>query len=803
MRIQCDIQKICEFYDKFPQHIGKVSVQTPYGPKRILAAKKVEENSVTYFIKTKDYSLTGSPNHKIFTNGRFEFIKNIVVGQFIETIDGQQQVIKSKYLDKKEDLYDIQVEDVEQYYSNGILSHNSSFFEAITFGLFGRTNRSVTKDRIINWKNRKDCQVEVTFKVGRDTFKVRRGIKPDYLEIYKNSKIIVQPPDVRQYQKILENEILKIDYHLFCTLVYVNLNNYTPFIQMDSTRKRFFVEKMFGLEMFSELNKLSNEKLALIENKLAVHNTEKAIKDNLKSDLQTRLQELSLQLVGIKSSQGELDTILKQLEERVNPENEYNSAVNLFNTLNADCISASNKITEIGNNIQFFQKEKTKIEEQVEKKKGEISGHKKNKKKYLDIIKSFEGVDKKLEKEREKKSGLQKKIDGLVGKIHEKELKLAEKNVHYTQLTKSMNDLSGKKVCPLCNSKIDKNLLPNLQGDLEEHQKELETIKESIEQKYSSLNELKGNLETCEKSIKSLLLNSKEYDDAISKLENIDSIIKAIDVESDTENISSLENKIKTSKELLENYERGHKKAEKQKDKQKLMVDKEKEKLDKYNDLKSKKATLEERIIWEDDTKKELKRQIKENNKKLDQLEIELKELDDLCKQLTSLSDYLNYIKVVCKDENAKQYAISFIMPYLTRQINHYLAKAEINYYLNLNNIMDEEIKGPGVYNAGYGNLSGGESKSIDLAILFALLDVSKLQLGVYPDLLLLDELLDTSVDKVGLDNLLKIIMQRQIDDGSKVFIVTHRNDLGDLNGMKQYDITKEDGFSTISEISN
>jgi DNA repair exonuclease SbcCD ATPase subunit len=194
-------------------------------------------------------------------------------------------------------------------------------------------------------------------------------------------------------------------------------------------------------------------------------------------------------------------------------------------------------------------------------------------------------------------------------------------------------------------------------------------------------------------------------------------------------------------------------------------------------------------------------KQIKENSKQLDKLEKEIDELDSALKSLSVLSDYLNYIKVLCKDENAKQYAISFIMPYLTKQINHYLSKSEINYYINLNNVMDEEIKGPGVYNAGYGNLSGGEGKSIDLAILFSLLDISRLQLGVFPSILLLDELLDTSVDKVGLDGILKIIDQRQKDDNSSVFLVTHRSDITELNCMRIYEVKKKDGFSTIKEM--
>lgn len=804
MKITCDIQKVCEFYKKYPQYKGSISVNTPYGLKPIIEAKKVETNSQAYEIKTSNYNLICSPFHRIMSD-TWIFAKDLSVGSKIQTITGYEEIIESKYLDEKLDLYDIQVKDVEQYYSNGILSHNSGFFEAITFSLFGRTNRSVTKDRIINWKNRKECQTEVVFKIGRDLFKVRRGIKPDYLEIYKNGKIIIQPPDVRHYQKILENEILKIDYHLFCTLVYVNLNNYTPFLQMDSTRKRIFVEKMFGLEMFSELNKLSNEKLTIIEAKLAGHKTEKAIKDNLKSDLQSRTQGLSLQLVGIKSSQKSLDSILKKLEEIKNPEDDYNFAVEELEKVNEQCIHANNKITEHNNNVLFFQEEKSKLVKQIETKETEFKKHKEDRKKYADIKKEYEGIDKKIEKEKGKKSDIQKKVDSLLEKIHSLEIKLAEKNIHYSQLSKNLDDLSGKSTCPLCRSKIDKDLLPNMQDDMKEHGNEIEKIKEDIKLKSEKMKELKSNVSTLENSIQILVSNKKEYDDALLKLENINAIISTADKTLASLHISLLDfdGKIKLNKELLEKWQKEYKKEEKYKNSQKILVGEKKEKLDKYNSLLHEKAVLEERVIWEDDTKKDLKKQIKENNKQLDKLEGECQELDDVCKKLTSLSDYMNYIKILCKDENAKQYAISFIMPHLEKNINHYLAKSELNYYINISNIMDEEIKGPGVYNAGYGNLSGGESKSIDLAILFALLDISRLQLGVFPNILLLDELLDTSVDKVGIDNLLKIILQRQKDDNSTIFIVTHRQDFEEMNGQRVYRVEKNiDGFSAIGEIN-
>jgi DNA repair exonuclease SbcCD ATPase subunit len=300
-----------------------------------------------------------------------------------------------------------------------------------------------------------------------------------------------------------------------------------------------------------------------------------------------------------------------------------------------------------------------------------------------------------------------------------------------------------------------------------------------------------------------LIEYKKVYEDAKLKLDNIQNLIKLIDISAEKEKLDNVKRKIKESEKEFKDYKSKSDKLVKTIEKLDNEITFKKENLDIYTDLITQQKILSERIVWENDTKKEISRQIKVNSKQLDKLDEECTQLNSIIKNITVLSDYLNYTKTLCKDENAKQFAISFIMPYLTKQINHYLSKSEINYYINLNNVMDEEIKGPGVYNAGYGNLSGGEGKSIDLAILFSLLDISRLQLGVFPSLLMLDELLDTSVDKIGLDGILKILYQRQKDDDSTIFLITHRSDVSELNGMRTYCVEKNDGFSNISEIES
>jgi DNA repair exonuclease SbcCD ATPase subunit len=176
--------------------------------------------------------------------------------------------------------------------------------------------------------------------------------------------------------------------------------------------------------------------------------------------------------------------------------------------------------------------------------------------------------------------------------------------------------------------------------------------------------------------------------------------------------------------------------------------------------------------------------------------ETQIKRLDELC-------SYLDYVKTICKDDNIKQFAISAIMPYLNNQVNNYLSAIGSQFYVQFDSWLNENIEGPGIYKCGYGNLSGAESKSLDLALQFAFLDIARIQAGIYPDVLILDELLDTSVDSSGLNNILTLIKKKQEEDNLKVYLITHRKEVesSGIEFERSYTILKEEGFSYLKSI--
>ena len=111
---------------------------------------------------------------------------------------------------------------------------------------------------------------------------------------------------------------------------------------------------------------------------------------------------------------------------------------------------------------------------------------------------------------------------------------------------------------------------------------------------------------------------------------------------------------------------------------------------------------------------------------------------------------------------------------------------------------LDIEIKGPGIRNASYDNLSGGERRGIDISLQLSLLDIARTQAGIFPDLLVFDKLLDSSIDARGINELMKIVKVKQKELDGKIFIISHRDEIDAELIDHQYKIIKENGYSKV-----
>ena len=144
----------------------------------------------------------------------------------------------------------------------------STILDALCFGLFGKPFRSINKPLLVNSVNNGNCVVEIEFEIGSKKIKVVRGIKPNVFEIYLNGKMYNQDANVRDYQKYLEQQILKLNYQSFTQVVILGSSTFIPFMQLKARHRREVVEEILDIQIFSIMNLLLKQKLKDVFNDL-------------------------------------------------------------------------------------------------------------------------------------------------------------------------------------------------------------------------------------------------------------------------------------------------------------------------------------------------------------------------------------------------------------------------------------------------------------------------------------------------------------------------------------------------------
>ena len=142
--------------------------------------------------------------------------------------------------------------------SNG--SGKSTILDALTFSLFGKPFRKINKSMLVNSINEKDTIVEIEFRIGKQQYKVVRGIKPNKLEIYANGKLWNQESSLAEQQKNFEASVLKMNYKSFTQIVVLGSSTFVPFMRLPTTQRRDIIEDILDIQVFSTMNVLLKDK---------------------------------------------------------------------------------------------------------------------------------------------------------------------------------------------------------------------------------------------------------------------------------------------------------------------------------------------------------------------------------------------------------------------------------------------------------------------------------------------------------------------------------------------------------------
>jgi|TARA_B110000914_G_C15517302_1_gene474414 DNA repair exonuclease SbcCD ATPase subunit len=252
--------------------------------------------------------------------------------------------------------------------SNG--SGKSTLLDAITFALYGKAFRKISKPQLVNSINQKELVTEIDFSIGAKNYQIRRGIKPNFMEISLNGKLVDQDAAVRDYQSYLETNILKLNYKSFTQIVILGSATYVPFMELPAHGRREIIEDLLDIQIFSTMNTLLKEKTS--------SNKESINENSYQKDLvETRIESAKGHNDSIrKIRETEVGKIKEKMQvhlKTISEDQEQVEAIQDLLTAEADKISDKPVMKSKMEKVKSFRRD---IESQVRSHQKELSFYK-------------------------------------------------------------------------------------------------------------------------------------------------------------------------------------------------------------------------------------------------------------------------------------------------------------------------------------------------------------------------------------------------------------------------------------------
>ena len=327
-------------------------------------------------------------------------------------------------------------------------SGKSTILDALTFVLFNKPFRIVKKAQLVNSVNNSETVVEVEFEIGTRKYRVMRGIKPNKFEIYCNDKMVNQDASSRDYQKYLEQNILKLNYRSFTQVVILGNASFIPFMQLKSVHRREVVEEILDIKIFSLMNMLVKNQIKdvtdelrdidynkeLTEEKIGLQgkyiedlkkNKDKIIRDKL-SKIDDNQDIIDVKVKDRETLKTENEMLLQDIADRIEVEDKLVKLNDIKSTLVEKHKQHSKKIDFYKNNDECPE-----CKQNIDKDFKENMITEKNK----DVDTIVKGI-KQLKIELDEKTKRSKTIKGVTTKIRENDVKVARLHSSITELEK-------------------------------------------------------------------------------------------------------------------------------------------------------------------------------------------------------------------------------------------------------------------------------------------------------------------------------------------------------------------------------
>ena len=357
----------------------------------------------------------------------------------------------------------------------------STLLDALSFGLFGKPHRDIKKDQMINSINKKKTLVTVEMTIGSHDFKIVRGIKPGKFEIYQNGNLINQASNARDYQKFLEQNILKLNHKSFHQVVVLGSSSFIPFMQLPVWSRRNIIEDLLDINIFSKMNMLLKERNSKIKDELTDINHQieifktkldaqsKYIKDlqELNDDqIEKKRDSIDVHKEEINKLFDESKTLGKNLSASISTEEKHSGdIVKKMSQLDSYDMQFNDKIKSLVEESRFYEDHDqcpTCDQEIGEEKKEEKISYIKNKAKEIQTAK--EDLSKNISELRTE----QQEVSNSLNKLRQKQQKINSNNDAIALLQKEVDKIQ-KEI----------NGLQGQTGDVSKAKKELNALRKS------------------------------------------------------------------------------------------------------------------------------------------------------------------------------------------------------------------------------------------------------------------------------------------------------------------------------------
>jgi len=236
-------------------------------------------------------------------------------------------------------------------------SGKSTLLDALTFALFNKPFRNVSKPQLINSINNKHCLVEINFRIGSKNYLIRRGLQPRVFDIEIDGELLDKNANIRDFQKYLEENILKLNYKSFTQIVMLGSASFTPFMQLHLGARREIIEDILDITIFTAMNGVLKTKVNDLENKVRL----------ITGEVDVAKQKATLQEQYIKTLEDDKESKVISLQESIN---EAEHAIKVYE-------ESTHAATEKKSNLGDVDKKKRELERYRDKFTGQINDHRK------------------------------------------------------------------------------------------------------------------------------------------------------------------------------------------------------------------------------------------------------------------------------------------------------------------------------------------------------------------------------------------------------------------------------------------